>query len=79
MKKKGRQLHLVIEGKSADGSEHGFWIYKEKGSFYIVGPNFYEHICHASVKTTKDIENEVMLVFGVTVTKLKQPWELNLK
>lgn len=72
-----RELIFVAEGEDGDGRKAKYSVYKSGRSFYIRGPNSYEHLCHPSVTNHEAIKKEILLVFHTQVTSIKMPSELN--
>ena len=69
----GRELIFVAEAENGNN----YWVYKKGSSFYISGPNGYEHLCHPSVTSHEKILSEILLVFNTKVVNVKLPSQLN--
>jgi hypothetical protein len=76
MTKKTEELLFVAECTDAERKPRQVYVYKN-GRAFILRSGAHSKVCHTSIRTDDDIKREIGLVYDVTVTSIKYPWELN--
>ena len=77
MTKKKEELLFVAECVGDEGNaRRRVYVYKS-GSAFILRSGDHSMVCHSSRRTEDDIKLEIALVYNVTVSSIKYPWQLN--
>ena len=76
-RKKKEELLFVAECTSDEGEPpRSVYVYKS-GSAFILRSGSHHKVCHPSRRTEDAIKQEIALVYNVTITSVKYPWQLN--
>lgn len=73
-----RETWFLAECEAANGEKRSIWVDREGVSIYLTsaGGGYGRHLCHTAVSTMDQVKAEIALVYGVTVTAIKMPYEL---